>query len=94
MTFEEFNLSITQKKAPANISKELEALWYDQKGDWERAHQIAQSIHSNYGSWIHAYLHRKERDLSNATYWYSRAGKQMHNGTLEEEWEELVQYFL
>ena len=26
-------------------------------------------------AWVHAYLHRKEGDLSNAGYWYRRAGK-------------------
>ena len=27
------------------------------------------------GSWVHAYLHRKEGDLCNAGYWYRRAGR-------------------
>lgn len=36
--------------------------------------------------WVHAYLHRKEGDTSNAQYWYARAGKPVYSGTLEEEW--------
>ncbi len=27
------------------------------------------------GAWVHAYLHRKQGDTSNAGYWYERAGK-------------------
>ena len=46
-----------------------------QKGNWEKAHNIAQDIETNDGSWIHAYLHRVEGDLGNAAYWYRRAGK-------------------
>ncbi len=39
---------------------------------------------------MHAYLHRKEGDLSNARYWYARAGRPVAGGTLEAEWEALV----
>jgi hypothetical protein len=39
---------------------------------------------------VHAYLHRKEGDLGNASYWYSRAGQQRPPISLEEEWEQLA----
>jgi hypothetical protein len=39
---------------------------------------------------VHAYLHRKEGDLSNADYWYRRAGKRHPAVTLEQEWAEIV----
>lgn len=38
----------------------LLALWWDAKGDWERAHEVAQDIAGADGAWVHAYLHRKE----------------------------------
>jgi len=38
------------------------------------------------GSWVHAYLHRKEGDQGNAAYWYSRAGKPVCRDPLETEW--------
>ena len=62
----------------------------DAKGDWEKSHNIAQDIHSDTGSWIHAYLHRKEGDIFNADYWYSKAGKKRPSVSLEKEWEEIV----
>jgi len=68
----------------------LNALWQDVKGNWERAHEIAQDVLSSDGSWVHAYLHRKEGDLSNADYWYSKAKKQMPTVSLAEEWERIV----
>lgn len=39
---------------------------------------------------VHAYLHRKEGDPSNAAYWYRRAGIGPFTGSLAEEWETLV----
>ena len=68
----------------------LEALWWDARGDWDRAHAVAQGIETAEGAWVHAYLHRKEGDLSNADYWYRRAGRTRPQGTLDAEWESLV----
>ena len=65
-------------------------MWHDAKGNWNDAHAIAQDIHDRTGSWIHAYLHRKEGDLANAGYWYRRAGQPVADGSLDEEWERIV----
>ena len=72
----------------------LKALWYDAKGDWEASHTIAQDIHDDMGSWIHAYLHRKEGDRFNAGYWYRQAGRPFPAIGLGEELKELVEYIL
>jgi hypothetical protein len=40
-------------------------------------------------AWAHANLHRKEGDLWNADYGYSKAKKTRPNISLEEEWESL-----
>jgi hypothetical protein len=69
-------------------------LWYEKKGYWNRAHEIAQDIDSEEACLIHAYLHRKEGDLINAEYWYHRAGKKLSEIPFEEEWESLVNEFL
>lgn len=94
MTTDEFVRSTKDANPPAGIKPVLESLWYDKKGDWHRSHEIAQNIHTADGSWVHAYLHRKEGDLSNARYWYNRAGKPVHSGSVDEEWMELVGAFL
>ena len=94
MTIEEFKQTISDSKAPAGLNRNLIALWYDAKGDWHEAHRIVQETSGFEGDWIHAYLHRKEGDLGNASYWYSRVGKTRPNSTLEEEWEELANYLL
>jgi hypothetical protein len=94
MTFTEFITSLQENEPPKNMSALLKALWYDGKDDWESSHNIAQDIGDNNGSWIHAYLHRKEGDLSNARYWYSRAGKDEPRTSLKEEWESLVKTFI
>jgi hypothetical protein len=93
MTLDEFTATLSQS-TPPNVSPLLRAMWHDAKGDWEGAHNIAQDIHSNDGSWIHAYLHRKEGDDSNAAYWYRRANKPVYRNTLEDEWKQIVSALL
>ena len=94
MTIDEFKLSLSDPYPPKSLSQYLVALWHDGNGDWDSSHDIAQDIEDSDGSWIHAYLHRKEGDEWNAGYWYRRAGKPFFNGSLEEEWTELAMEFL
>lgn len=94
MDYKAFSESLLADNPPAGISGILKALWYDGKGDWETSHNIAQDIHDRNGSWVHAYLHRKEGDLPNARYWYRQASKPEFTGSLNEEWESLVRNFL
>ncbi len=68
----------------------LLALWWDAKGEWEQAHAVAQEVEGADGAWVHAYLHRKEGDLGNASYWYRRAGRPMERGSTRAEWERMV----
>jgi hypothetical protein len=89
MTLDEFKQSLSAGSPPQQ-GVLLEAMWYAGKNDWDRAHEIVQDINSRDAAWIHAYLHRKEGDLGNASYWYHRAGKNMPNVSLEKEWEEIV----
>lgn len=94
MTFEEFQHSLQLDAPPTALSPLLQALWYEGKGDWEMAHNIAQDIHTNDGSWIHAYLHRVEGDNGNAAYWYHRANKKMPASSLKDEWRNIVRELL
>jgi hypothetical protein len=91
MNVSEFNQTLKETIPPIGISEILEALWYDAKGDWESAHNIAQSQEGvkSYDR-LHAYLHRKEGDNWNANYWYRRAKTVMPMISLEQEWELLV----
>lgn len=94
MTLGEFKKSISNDKPPGDLAKPLKALWEDAKGDWDRAHETAQSVSDWKGAWVHAYLHRKEGDTGNASYWYSRAGRPRSSVSLEEEWEEIAEALL
>ena len=95
MTFQEFKNSLSEERPTADFSVLLKALWYDAKGDWEAAHNIAQSREGtrDYDR-LHAYLHRKEGDQWNAGYWYQRPRAEMPSYSLEKEWEELVKQWL
>ena len=77
----------------AEITELLRSLQLDKDGDWDRAHGIAQSLSSQNGSSVHAYLHRKEGDLANASYWYSRAGISVPDFSLDQEWQDLFDEF-
>jgi hypothetical protein len=79
---------------PGELDGPLLALWWDAQGDWEKAHEIAQDVDGTEGAWVHAYLHRKEGDRSNATYWYSRAGRSAAKGGLDAEWQQIVEELL
>ncbi|MDJ0735330.1 MAG: hypothetical protein QNJ47_14950 [Nostocaceae cyanobacterium] len=83
-----------QQKCPQNLSKALQGLWYDKKGDWDKAHEIVQNARDADSAWVHAYLHREEGDLSNARYWYKRSGKPEFLGELESEWEQIASALL
>ena len=80
MTVDDFRQSLTAAKPPAELTLALAGLWWDAKDDWTRAHESAQQDEGRDGSWVHAYLHRKEGDQGNAAYWYSRAGKPFVQG--------------
>jgi hypothetical protein len=86
--------SVKADNPPAGISELLRSLWWDRKGDWDKAHSIAQEVPTVQGSAVHAYLHREEGVLWNADYWYSRAGRGRPDFPLEEEWSRLVEEML
>lgn len=95
MTLEEFNNSVNGAAEPAaQLSRALQALWWDAKGDWDRAHTAAQEDPGKAGAWVHAYLHRKEGDNANAGYWYARAGKPPASGSSEVERAAIAQALL
>jgi hypothetical protein len=94
MTLEDFQNSLTESQPPADLTPALVGLWWDAKGDWSRAHESAQQDDGPEGSWVHAYLHRKEGDQDNAAYWYGRAGKPFCQEPLDVEWLSIVKGLL
>ena len=93
MTEADFHATLSAGSPPPGASPALQALWYAAKGDWDKAHDITQPGGPEL-DWVHAYLHRVEGDLSNAGYWYRRAGKPPATVSLDEEWAALVRTFL
>jgi hypothetical protein len=94
MNLEEFRESLRGEGPPRELSVALAGLWWDAKGNWTRAHQSAQQDEGPSGAWVHAYLHRKEGDSSNAAYWYHRADKSPARSSLEDEWLEILRSLL
>ncbi|TCH98244.1 hypothetical protein EJV46_13730 [Roseococcus sp. SYP-B2431] len=82
--------ALMERETATDLPPPLAALWWDARGEWARAHEAAQAVDTAEGAWVHAYLHRKEGDLSNADYWYRRAGRRRPAVTLESEWSEIV----
>ena len=94
MNLYDFKETFNGNLPPAILQDHLKALWFDAKGDWEKAHVLIQDVNDKNAAWIHAYLHRKEGDISNADYWYRRAGKTRPEISLEKEWEQIAEALL
>jgi hypothetical protein len=90
----QFKSSLSQAAPPPGLSAAVQALWWDAKGDWNKAHNCAQEDDSQPGAWVHAYLHRKEGDAGNAAYWYRRAARAPASVALETEWDEIARALL
>jgi hypothetical protein len=86
-----FLASLKEENCPDSFNPLIQSLWLEAKGDWNEAHEMVDRIHSQDAAWVHAFLHRLEGDISNADYWYSRAGRKRPNCTLEEERKFLVE---
>ncbi|TAI49076.1 hypothetical protein [Flagellimonas allohymeniacidonis] len=89
--FDAFQETLDTSAPSKSWSLALQSLWWDAKGDWNASHNIAQDLNTDMGSWIHAYLHRKEGDDWNAGYWYRRAGQPFPKISLEAELKQLVE---
>lgn len=94
MTYEEFTASLEDTAPSPTLSPLLQALWFAGNDDWDAAHVLAQDVPTAEGSWVHAYLHRAEGDLGNASFWYHQAGKPIPKVGLQEEWGHIVQALL
>jgi hypothetical protein len=94
MEFDTFKSSLIGASPPAGVSGAMQALWWQAKGDWHKAHRCAQADANENGAWAHAYLHRVEGDERNAGGWYKRAGKTPSTASLDSEWEEIARALL
>ena len=94
MTLPEFKASLSQDAPPEELSGSLKALWMDANGDWAQAHKTVQDLNTEDAAWVHAYLHRKEGDRSNAAYWYRKAGRRPGGDSLDEEWRDIAEELL
>jgi len=94
MDLTEFSATVAEGAPTEGMSLALQTLWWDAKGDWNRAHECAQQDEGTTGSIVHAYLHRKEGDMRNAGGWYSRGGREPATVPLEDEWRSLVDEML
>ena len=92
MTLDAFLESLSAPEPPG--LPPLRALWFDAKSDWNAAHKCVDDKADPLSMWVHAYLHRKEGDLANASYWYRRAGREPHSGALDQEWREIAEALL
>jgi hypothetical protein len=74
--FDDFVASLEHDETPPFATPMLHAIRHGLRGDWQAAHELAQSQDDADGCWVHAWLHRIEGDLANADYWYRRAHRQ------------------
>jgi hypothetical protein len=91
MNVQAFNATLHLAEPPGHFTLPLQALWWDARNDWTRAHALVDELETTDGMAVHAYLHRKEGEQRNADYWYRLAGRTFHRTSLADEWAALVQ---
>lgn len=95
MSFADFVLSSAKDASPpSELGAALAALWHDRRGNWDHAHQSVQELSGGDGAWVHAYLHRKEGDKTNAAYWYRLSGRALFEGSIDDEWAHIARALL
>ncbi len=94
MTMQQFQASLVQQTPAPGLSAALRALWWDAQDNWAQAHAQVDDLDTPQAMAVHAYLHRREGDLTNAHYWYRRAGVSPRQDSLEAEWTVLVERLL
>jgi hypothetical protein len=90
MTLDQLKRSLSGAVPPPDVPATVAALWWAAKDDWSRAHELVMDESGPEAAWVHAYLHRVERDLPNAGYWYRQAGRKPATGALETEWDDIA----
>ncbi len=94
MTLDDFRRSLARTAPPADASPAVRALWHQGRGDWQAAHEAAQSDDGADAAWVHAHLHRVEGDDSNAGYWYRRSRQPHCRDPLDVEWNAIASALL
>ncbi len=89
-----FRESLDRDQPPKGLRPALQAMWHQARGDWKRAHRLAQAQHDKNCAWVHGYLHRVEGKNARAREWYRRAGKSPPSARPDKEWEEIVSVLL
>ena len=90
MNLAEFKDSLSQVNPPTGLDPPLAGLWWAAKDDWDKAHRVVMNDAGKDCAWVHAYLHRREGDIDNASYWYRQAGHSASRIPLADEWGKIA----
>jgi hypothetical protein len=69
---------------PTQVGTSIEAALWLLCGELDRSHAVSQQIDTEDGAYWHGIMHRRERDFSNANYWFRRASKHPIRGVLTQ----------
>jgi hypothetical protein len=94
MRAEDFLKTTSQALPPENVDAPLKALWWDSRGEWNKAHAQVDELETARAMLVHAYLHRKQGDAGNAAYWYRQAGRAFPACSLAQERASLIDELL
>ena len=94
MTLAQFRATLDQSSPPTNLRPSSPPYGGKPKATGIRRTKSRRLKTERTQPWVHAYLHRKEGDTSNAGYWYRQARQPHCTLPLEKEWEQIVSALL
>lgn len=81
----QFVASLDGHSVPGGVAGPLLGCWHALRGEWDKAHDAVQDDSAE-SAWVHAALHREERDHGNAAYWYRLANRSVVTGAMRGEY--------
>jgi len=92
LTVEEFRATLLAPKTPPPVSAALPALWHDPRGDWDKAHELANDVDEKTGALVHAIYFGRNATLGPPATGTAEPEDPSPQNSLADEWDRIVHF--